>query len=248
MTEPEIRRASAADAAALAAMYRDAYRENRRLGFPAKAGSADRETVAEWIEDDHVSLARVGEAVVGGVRLSVTDADAGRVQLSRLGVRADRKGEGIGSRLLDHAEGLVRAWGHTTVWLTTPGEHPYLPGFYRERGYAVTRPYPLDFREYDEVVMEKRVRQSEPASGADGGSPLDADDGRVLVDLQRGAIGAGHAGDWGPGGKNGWYRAVTPRGSRRRGPRSGARQTDRGSPGRWRGSGPRVGPRVRGRV
>jgi len=88
----------------------------------------------------------------------VTDPDAGRVKLGRLGVHEDWKGEGVGSRPLDHAETLVREWGHSTVRLTTPEDHRYLPEFYREGGYAVTAPYPLDFREYDEVVMEKRVR------------------------------------------------------------------------------------------
>jgi len=95
---------------------------------------------------------------VGAVRLEVTDPDDGRVKLSRLGVHEDWKGHGVGSRLLDRAEALVQEWGHSTVWLTTPRDHPHLPEFYRERGYAVTAPYPLEFREYDEVVMEKRVR------------------------------------------------------------------------------------------
>jgi len=158
MTDVEIGRATVADAAELASAYRSAYRENERLGFPAKAGSADAETVTEWIEDARVYVARVGDEAVGGVRLEVTDSDAGRVKLSRLGVHENWKGNGIGGRLLDRAEELVRAWGHTTVWLTTPEEHPHLPGFYRRRGYTVTRPYPLEFRDYDEIVMEKRVR------------------------------------------------------------------------------------------
>ena len=57
----------------------------------------------------------------------------------------------------DDAEELARSWGHATVWLTTPENHPHLPGFYRRRGYEVTRPHPLDFREYDEGVADKRV-------------------------------------------------------------------------------------------
>jgi GNAT superfamily N-acetyltransferase len=80
------------------------------------------------------------------------------VKLDRLDAREDCKGKWIGGRLLDRAEELVRAWAHTTVWLTTPEEHPCLPGFYRRRGYTMTRPYPLEFRDYGEVVVEKRVR------------------------------------------------------------------------------------------
>ncbi len=48
--------------------------------------------------------------------------------------------------------------GAEVVWLTTPPEHPSLPAFYRNRGYKRTRPYPLENRDYDEVVLERRVR------------------------------------------------------------------------------------------
>ena len=162
MGELRIRRASAADARALAAAYHSAYRENRRLGFPAKAESATEDEVSEWIRDHCVYVAETterneatDEEVVGGVRLEVTDDD--RVKLSRLGVREAWKGEGAGSRLLDRAEDAVRDACYATVWLTTPEDHPYLPDFYRRRGYEVTGTYPLEYREYDEVIMEKRV-------------------------------------------------------------------------------------------
>ena len=179
MTDPRIRRATAADAAALARVYRSAYRENRELGFPAKAESATEREVAEWIVECRVYVATVEEAarddaadddaagdatgddaagegaIVGGVRLAETDPD--RVKLSRLGVHGDWKGEGVGSSLVAHAERAARADGYEAIWLTTPGEHPYLPGFYRRRGYEETGTYPLEYREYDEIVMEKRL-------------------------------------------------------------------------------------------
>ena len=156
MSDCQIRRATVADAAALARAYRSAYRENRELGFPAKAESATEAEVAEWIREHRVYVATVEGDVVGGVRLEATDDD--RAKLSRLGVRGEWKGEGIGSRLLDRAERAVRECDRTTIWLTTPEEHPHLPEFYRSRGYEATEPYPLDFREYDEIVMEKRIR------------------------------------------------------------------------------------------
>lgn len=153
---PEIRPATTEDAAGLAAVYRSAYRENRELGFPAKAEHATAERVAEWIETARVSVAVVDGEVVGGVRLEATDDD--RVKLSRLAVHEDWKGQGIGRALLDHAEDLVREWGHGTIWLTTPAAHPFLPDLYGRRGYDVTGPYTLPYRDYDEVVMEKRLR------------------------------------------------------------------------------------------
>ncbi|WP_435179712.1 GNAT family N-acetyltransferase [Halorussus sp. AFM4] len=156
MTDPEVRPATEDDAEALAAAYRSAYAENRRLGFPAEAESATANEVAEWILEHRVLVAELDGELVGGVRLEATEAD--RVKLSRLGVRADRKGEGVGSALLDRAEAAVRECGYGTVWLTTPGDHPYLPDLYRRRGYEETGTYPLEYREYDEIVMEKRVR------------------------------------------------------------------------------------------
>jgi GNAT superfamily N-acetyltransferase len=154
--EMNIRRATDDDAEELADVYRSAYRENRRLGFPAKAGSATTRTVSGWIRDSRVYVATVGDVLVGGVRLEVSGSD--RVKLSRFGVHENWKREGIGSRLLDHAEERVREWGYAIVWLTTPGEHPYLPDSYRRRGYEKIGPHPLDYRDYDEIVMEKRVQ------------------------------------------------------------------------------------------
>lgn len=176
MSDVEFRRATALDAEELAAVYRSAYRENRELGFPAIAGSATADDVSEWIDDHRVLVAEVEDDIVGGVRLEAAErpdtaepldasdspdssnSEPNCVKLSRFGVHEDRKGAGIGSQLLAHAEETVRDWGYGAIWLTTPGEHPYLADFYRRRGYEKTGPYPLDFRDYDEIVMEKSLR------------------------------------------------------------------------------------------
>ena len=156
MHELRIRQATDSDAEPLARVYRTAYEENRRLGFPAKAASVPESTVGEWIREHQVYIADVSDEIVGGVRLEETDPH--RVKLSRLGVHEDWKGEGIGSRLLEHAEETARTENYATVWLTTPENHPYLPDLYRRRGYEKTGPYPLDYREYDEIVLEKDLR------------------------------------------------------------------------------------------
>lgn len=150
-----IREARSGDAEALAAVYRNAYRENRRLGFPASAESVTAGTVATWIEEHHVFVATV-EEVVGGVRLQ--ESDSGVIKLSRLGVHEEWKGRGIGSELLAHGESVARSAGSLSIWLTTPEDHPYLPDLYRSRGYEKTGDYPLPNREYDEIVMEKQLR------------------------------------------------------------------------------------------
>ncbi|MFW5939015.1 MAG: GNAT family N-acetyltransferase [Halolamina sp.] len=153
MADVTLREATPADAEPLAAAYRDAYAENRRLGFPAKAGSATSEDVAAWIRDSRVFVAESEDEVIGGVRLEATAE--GVAELSRLGVRERWKGEGVGTRLLRHAERAARDAGHTRIRLTTPDEHPFLREFYHAHGYEITGDYPLPYREYDEVVMEK---------------------------------------------------------------------------------------------
>lgn len=66
MTGVELRPASADDTEELTAVYRNAYRENARLGFPTFARSADAETVAGWIEDARVYVATAGDEIAGG--------------------------------------------------------------------------------------------------------------------------------------------------------------------------------------
>jgi predicted N-acetyltransferase YhbS len=156
VTDVRVREATTDDADPLATVLRSAYRENRDLGFPMKGESVSGSEVADWIREHRVYVAETGGEVVGGVRVAETDPD--RVKLSRLGVREDWKGEGVGSRLLAHAEDAARERGYATIWLTTPPEHPHLPAFYRRGGYEESEPWPLEFRDYDEVVMKKPLR------------------------------------------------------------------------------------------
>jgi GNAT superfamily N-acetyltransferase len=155
MPDVEIRDAITAEAERLAAVYRRAYAENRRLGFPAKAGSATAADVRAWISDYRVAVATVDGDLVGAVRLERTDA--AHVVLSRLAVDEGWKGEGVGTHLLEHAGRLARSWGYDAVQLTTPEDHPTLPDWYRRRGYERVGDYPLAYRDYDEILMEKRL-------------------------------------------------------------------------------------------
>lgn len=155
MDSLEFQPADVNDAEALTGVYHSAYQENRQLGFPAKAGSITPETVEEWIEANEVYVAKIEDEIVGGVRLTKTDP--GRIKLSRLAVHDDWKDRGIGSALLGHVEEKVKNQGNVTIWLTTPEDHPYLPEFYRSRGYEKSGKYPLENRDYDEIILEKRV-------------------------------------------------------------------------------------------
>lgn len=153
MNEPNIRRANHEDIEQLVAVYRSAYRENRELGFPAKAELATADDIHDWLDTGRVFVAEMDDHVVGAVRIEEKSPE--RVKVSRLGVHEDWKDNGIGSTLLDHVEELARAEDFGAVWLTTPEDHPYLRSLYRDRGYRKTGDYPLEYREYDEIVMEK---------------------------------------------------------------------------------------------
>lgn len=156
MNEPNIRRANCEDAERLVAVYRSAYRENRELGFPAKAETATEADIRDWLDAGRVFVAEIEGQGVGAVRMDESSPE--RAKISRLGVHEDWQSSGIGSVLLDHVEELARAEGFEAIWLTTPGDHPHLPSFYRDRGYRKTGDHPLDYREYDEIVMEKSLQ------------------------------------------------------------------------------------------
>lgn len=55
---------------------------------------------------------------------------------------------------MDEVETMAYEEGLDGVRLTTPPDHPYLPSYYRGRGYERVAEYPLPYRVYDEVVME----------------------------------------------------------------------------------------------
>ncbi len=149
-----IRRAVRPDAEAVRGVYADAYRENRELGFPGSAETATTAEVAEWIERDSVWVAEVDHAVVGAVRVRVTD---GAPVLGRLGVLSAMKGCGIGSALMNAAEDETRCGGYAGMLLTVAGEHPFLPRIYRARGYVVIGPRSPQHPIYDEIVMRKEL-------------------------------------------------------------------------------------------
>lgn len=153
-----IRHAQPGDADALEAVYRSAYRETRDLGFPMKAAEVTPEEVRRWMDEARLLVAVSSDEMLGAVRLEATAN--GYLKVSRLAVDQQYQREGIGSRLMDEAESIARQESFEGVRLTTPPDHPYLPAFYRERGYERVAEYPLPYRDYDEIVMELDLERS----------------------------------------------------------------------------------------
>lgn len=154
-----VREATEADVDELLTVYHSAYRENRELGFPMKAENATAADVKSWMAEERLLVAEIDGTVVGAVRIERTDETS--LKLSRLGVHDDWKGHGIGSRLLEQVESFASESANGRIWLTTPPDHPYLPELYRKRGYVETGVSPLDYRDYDEIVMEKELESTD---------------------------------------------------------------------------------------
>jgi len=156
MSESHIQRATVAIADQLAEVYQSAYQENRRLGLPNDAESTSERKIADLIRQSTVYVAEKGGDVIGGVCLEKTDSD--RVELRRLAVHEDWKGEGVGGQLLDYAEEQARYRGYATIWLITPKAHPYLPEMYRQRGYEDAETVSQENYDFEFLVMEKAIQ------------------------------------------------------------------------------------------
>ncbi|USZ70762.1 GNAT family N-acetyltransferase [Natronosalvus halobius] len=174
MSRLDIRRATGADAPAIARLYRQAYASAAQLGYPSRMTEIDAETVAEWLEREAVTLVASanGAAVDTGPAAAPTSSTAstdedefvGTVRLleerdepylERLAVHPDWQGEGVATTLVDRVEELARDRGYDCIQLTTFDEHPFLLEWYRERGYEPTEHHESSRHDYAFVSMEK---------------------------------------------------------------------------------------------
>jgi GNAT superfamily N-acetyltransferase len=112
---------------ALAQLLFDAHAANMALGVLApltqqRAEQAWLELAAKLEPGERVMLAAVEDgAPVGTVHLARAAAENGRhrAEVQRLVVRADARGRGVGSALLEAACDRARELGLTLLWLTT---------------------------------------------------------------------------------------------------------------------------------
>ena len=72
------------------------------------------------------------------------EPDAGRMKLSKLYLRADRRGRGLGRAMLAYVEERCRATGLGELWLTVHKGNATAIGFYERMGFAVTGPLVAD--------------------------------------------------------------------------------------------------------
>lgn len=150
-TDPRVEPATADDVDAVTDMWVALAAGQREYGATLRA-EANRETVREWAAQSAVTggllVARDpespgdssdGTGLVGFVGFSLErgdyERDAVRGTVSNLFVVPERRGEGIGTALLDEAERALRERGADRVALEALDDNDHARAFYAERGY-----------------------------------------------------------------------------------------------------------------
>lgn len=152
----DVRPATAADVPALVCLYRRAYGENERLGFPSSMTTVGVEQVESWLDERTVYVATSEHGVVGAVHL-VPRPDWRVPELGRLAVDPAHQRRGYGTLLLEYVEDVARDAGWDRLRLRTLEGHPVLADWYRRLGYTRVDVEPLEDRPYDAPVLEKRL-------------------------------------------------------------------------------------------
>jgi N-acetylglutamate synthase-like GNAT family acetyltransferase len=126
-----IRRATAADAPAIRDLTRLAYRKWVPLiGREPLPMSADYERA---VREHLIDLAERDDVLAGLVEM-IPEPD--HLLVENIAVRPDHQGQGLGARLLLHAEGTARLMGLTEVRLYTNQKFASNIDFYGRRGYT----------------------------------------------------------------------------------------------------------------
>lgn len=150
MTSPVLRSATSSDADSIAECVRAAYSPYiKRIGKPPgpMLGNYD-----EIVRDHRVFVVDGGEAIIGVLVLIKEEIG---LLLDNIAVRPSRQGEGIGRRLMEHAEAEARRLGYGHLDLYTHQRMTENIALYVRHGYEeierrVERGYPR-------VYMRKRL-------------------------------------------------------------------------------------------
>jgi|KBSSwiStaDraftv2_1062776.scaffolds.fasta_scaffold21775_6 GNAT superfamily N-acetyltransferase len=134
MSSPQIRPATVADAANVAALVDDAYGLYvPRIGFPPAPMLYD---YAQVIAEHHAWVVDGGDGSLDGVL--VMHRDPNHALLDVVAVRPDLQGTGLGTRLLEFAEDRARAQGHGAIELFSNEVMTESFAYYRRHGYVET--------------------------------------------------------------------------------------------------------------
>jgi N-acetylglutamate synthase-like GNAT family acetyltransferase len=161
MDQPSIRRATAADLAAIQQVVTDAYTKYiERIGRPPAPMTVDYAAV---LEHSRVWVLEHGDAIVGAL---VTEDRADHLLLETIAVAPSTQGMGYGQLLLDRAECDAVELGLTEVRFYTNEAMTENLSFYPRHGYRETgRGVEDGFRR---VYFSKAVRHNDVGDFRDG--------------------------------------------------------------------------------
>jgi GNAT superfamily N-acetyltransferase len=132
----KIRQARAADAAELAALATE-------LGYPSIATDVERRLPPLLESPEHLVLVAAGadDRAVGWLHAAIHRGLTNdvRVEIVGLVVAAERRGSGIGARLLAEAEKWARQAGASQVRVRSNVARERAHGFYLRAGYALAK-------------------------------------------------------------------------------------------------------------
>jgi ribosomal protein S18 acetylase RimI-like enzyme len=180
MTEPSIRRARSADAAALADIgaltfietFAHLYRPEDLQAFLAEAHSV--EAVAKDLANPRKALwiverggQPVGYALAGPCDLPHDDVTDACGELKRFYMRRDLQGGGVGRRLFDEIMDWLQAAGPRDVWIGVWSENHKALRFYERNGFAKAGEY--GFRVGEQLDREFILKR--PAASFAGAAP-----------------------------------------------------------------------------
>ena len=156
---PDIRLARSEDLLLLPDLERAAGAPFRDVGMPEVADDepADAAEIEAHLRHGRVWVAAEGDRPVSYLVAEVVDGDA---HVAPVSVHPDRRGERIGRRLIDAADGWARDRGLPALTLTTFAEVPWNAPYYRRLGFR-------DVPDAELTPGLRAVRDAEAARGLD---------------------------------------------------------------------------------
>lgn len=115
------------------------------------------ESMAHYVAEGNLLVAREDDSLVGFAMFSIEQrlyvADETRGLVHNVFVVPERRGEGIGSALMERAEAALADQGATVIALEALAENEAARRFYTERGY---RPHRIEFEKRAETDNTSR--------------------------------------------------------------------------------------------
>jgi GNAT superfamily N-acetyltransferase len=154
---PRVQPAQAAEADALAELYRRAWQGCERLldaRLTAHEASAPAEVTAWFVGGFEVFRVRHEGAVIGAVRCCFPSSAC---LIDRLAVDPDARGRGIGHLLLDHAVGRARRAGVTRIWTQVSPKLETAHALFRSFGFRDSSRFSAVYWGEDVLLLELPV-------------------------------------------------------------------------------------------